>query len=127
MAELMVMETASQLCLFQVSGDVLVRHFLKASLKKVHLLSYDSGQSLYHIKHVALLSAAVPTYFIFAPSSSSSGRCQLPALGDAELMAIQDVARGRIGCARVRSKLHWWRHYVSGLVADQSGELLKVK
>lgn len=38
MRELMVMKTASQLSLFQVSGNVLVGHLLETSLKKIDFL-----------------------------------------------------------------------------------------
>lgn len=36
--QLVVVKTACQLSLFQVSSDVLVRHFLETSLEKIHLL-----------------------------------------------------------------------------------------
>ena len=36
--KLMVMEAASQLSLFQVSGDMLIWHFLETGLKKIHFL-----------------------------------------------------------------------------------------
>lgn len=42
MAQLMVVQAASKLGLLQVSCDVFVRHFLKASLKKVDLLFLGS-------------------------------------------------------------------------------------
>jgi hypothetical protein len=36
--QLVVVKTACQLSLFQVSSDVLVRHLLETSLEKIHLL-----------------------------------------------------------------------------------------
>ena len=38
MGELVVVETTCQLSLFQMVGNVLVGHFLEASLEKIHFL-----------------------------------------------------------------------------------------
>jgi hypothetical protein len=40
MRQLVVVKTASQLSLFQVSGNVFVRHLLEASLEKVNFLQF---------------------------------------------------------------------------------------
>jgi len=41
MAQLVVVEAASQLGLFQMSGDMLIRHFLEPSLEKIDFLRQD--------------------------------------------------------------------------------------
>jgi hypothetical protein len=44
MRKLVVVKTASQLGLFQVSGNMFIRHFLEAGLEKVNFLQCSVSQ-----------------------------------------------------------------------------------
>jgi hypothetical protein len=44
MRKLVVVQTASQLSLFQVSGNMFIRHFLEAGLEKVNFLQCSVSQ-----------------------------------------------------------------------------------
>jgi hypothetical protein len=52
MRQLMVVKTASQLSLFQVSGNVFVGHLLEAGLEKVNFLQSCISQQSKHREHI---------------------------------------------------------------------------
>lgn len=86
MRQLMVVKTTGQLCFLQVGGDMLIRHFLKASLKKINFL-HPSQPCLEH-KSTNIL------YLFLAPSSSSPGRGRFSILLHPKLMSIDGIDWG---------------------------------
>ena len=101
----MVMETASQLGLFQVGCDVLVWHLLEASLEKVDLL----GAGLVQIQ----VRGVVRLYLFLIPSPASTCR-RLLVLLNAILVSAERVGdggvAGRCHLGRDIHLVHWRRH-----------------
>jgi hypothetical protein len=90
-----VVETASQLSLFQVSGNVFVGHLLEASLEKVNFLKCCVSLESKHREHIY-------SYLILAPSSSTASGCLLSVLLNTEIVTVNGidwrvVGRGHMG------------------------------
>jgi hypothetical protein len=95
MRQLVVVKTASQLSLFQVSGNVFVRHLLEASLEKVNFLKCCVSLESEHREHIY-------SYLILAPSSSTASGCLLSVLLNTEIVTVNGidwrvVGRGHMG------------------------------
>jgi hypothetical protein len=94
MAQLMVVQAAGKLSLLEVSGNMLVRHFLKTSLKKIDFLHIEKIRISHRLQDKKA-SGSSPnwrrlciTNLILAPSTASSGRSDLPVLRYAVLVTV---------------------------------------
>jgi hypothetical protein len=74
--QLVVVKAASQLSLFQMSGNVLIGHLLETSLEKVNFL-------------------------ILTPSPASTSRCLLSVLLNAEVVSVDGIDRRVVGLAHM--------------------------
>lgn len=120
MAELVVVQAASELSLLEMGGNVLVGHLLKSSLEQIDFLYRDENVSTCACPLTwSWRSPPDPqkqniTYLILAPSPASTGRRVLAVvLCDTVLVAFHNVRCRRIH-GRVHGHCHGRRHDFAG-------------
>ena len=89
MRQLVVVKTASQLSLFQVSGNVFVWHLLEAGLEEINFLVLCKQES----KH----QENIYPYLVLAPCSATASGCLLSVLLNAEIVSVDSIHWGVVG------------------------------
>jgi len=105
MRKLVVVETAGQLSLFQVSGNMFVWHLLEAGLEKVNFLQYCVSQESKHQENIF-------PYLILAPCSAAASGCLFSVLLNSEIVSVDGIHWGVVGLGHMGGVhlVRWCRH-----------------
>jgi hypothetical protein len=117
MRELVIVKPTGKLGLLQMSGNMLIRHFLKASLQKVHFLLAVS-LDYWKVHH--------QTYLILAPCASSSGRGLFSVLLNTIIVTIEYVHWCILRRCQVSVHLVHWRRHGDVLFVELSWDIRQV-